>query len=740
MDKLKLKYVVLSLYALIIVCMGVATIVEKTEGREFAAEAIYGSWWFVALWGLLAMGAMAFLLRRKVHKRWAVFMLHISFVVMLAGALVTHLTAESGMVHLRVGKGVSTFMLNDQKVQLSFVMTLTDFQMLTYPGTDAVMDYRCNIIINMVGNNDTMSVSMNNIGKTDGYRFYQSAYDTDGKGTQLLVTHDPYGIGITYVGYVMLMISLLWTMCSRHTRIRQLYRLATKPLMLFAFFMLATTDALGADLTPVSREIAHDFGKVVVLYKGRLCPVNTAACEFVTKLCGKSSWNGYSADEIFVGWMVFYTEWEQQKLILVKNGEVQRMLGIEGKWASVRDFYNHDNTYKLSGKANDLTIPEATRKAIREADEKIQIVTMFYNSEMLRIFPLNSLNHSSAAWSGSWFTPGSTELPLGTPEAEFQFINHAMDRLVENILVNNVARAKLIIGKIRLYQKEKAGAVIPSPLMVNIEVLYNTMQSARWVVFLFLTLCIILALQELRIIPKRQYVSAILQTLCIGGGLLFLTVLLVMRWIVSGHVPMSNGYETMLFMSWSTLLLTILFMNKMPVLKAFGPLVSAFCMLVSMIAVGTPQITQLMPVLQSPLLTIHVAVIMIAYALLALITLIAVQYIVLINRRKAQERKDEGEQLTALSQLMLYPAVALLTVGIFVGAVWANVSWGSYWSWDPKETWALITLMIYAVPLHKSFMSVSPSRYHLYILLSFLTVLMTYFGVNYFLTGMHSYA
>lgn len=747
MNKLKLKYVVLSLYALLIVCMGVATIVEKTEDREYAAEAIYGSWWFIALWGLLAAGAMAFLLRRKVHKRWAVFMLHISFVVMLAGALVTHLTAESGTVHLRVGKGVGAFQKDNQKVLLPFVMTLTDFQMQTYPGTDAVMDYRCNIIIDNVGNKDSMSVSMNNIGKAGGYRFYQSAYDSDGQGTQLLVAHDPYGIAITYIGYVMLLVSLLWTLCSRHTRIRQLYRLATKPLLLLAFFGLTATDALGAVVTPVSKEIAHDFGKVVVLYNGRLCPVNTAACEFVTKLSGKSSWNGYSADEIFVSWMIFYTEWERQKLILVKNGEVQSLLGIESKWASVRDFYNPDNTYKLSGKANDLNIPEATRKAIREADEKIQVVTMFYNSEMLRIFPLNTLEHSTEAWRGSWFTPGSTELPLGTPEAEFQFINHAMDRLVENILVNNVAGAKLIISKIKLYQKEKAGAVIPSPAMVNIEVLYNTLQSARWVVFLFLTLSIILALQELRIIPKRQCGNAFLSIiqslplyLCIGGGLLYLTMLLVMRWIVSGHVPMSNGYETMLFMSWATLLLTILFMKKIPVLKAFGPLVSAFCMLVSMLAVGSPQITQLMPVLQSPLLTIHVAVIMIAYALLALITLIAAQYIVLNYRQKDTYSEAQREQLTALSQLMLYPAVALLTVGIFVGAVWANVSWGAYWSWDPKETWALITMMIYAVPLHKSFMSVSPYRYHLYILLSFLTVLMTYFGVNYFLTGMHSYA
>lgn len=200
---------------------------------------------------------------------------------------------------------------------------------------------------------------------------------------------------------------------------------------------------------------------------------------------------------------------------------------------------------------------------------------------------------------------------------------------------------------------------------------------------------------------------------------------------------MSNGYETMLFLAWSVLLITLLFMRKMPVMKAFGPLVASLCMLVSMLAMGSPQVTLLMPVLQSPLLTIHVALVMIAYALLALITLLSVQGLVQSLRHS---HTGEAERTLALSQLLLYPAVTLLSFGIFVGAVWANISWGSYWSWDPKETWALITLMIYAIPLHKSFFSVSAFRHHLYILLSFLTVLMTYFGVNYFLSGMHSYA
>ena len=755
-----LKKFIIPLYTLLIVCMGAATIVEKMHGKDYAGELIYGSWWFVTLWGVLAIVGMTFLVRMKVHKKMPVFLLHFSFVVMLAGALITHLTSQEGTVHLRMDKDVTSFIDKDSHVcKLPFKMQLRDFEIQTYPGTDATMDYRCTIDIGQDGKTERMIVSMNNIGKASGYRFYQSSYDDDGQGTHLLVAHDPYGIAVTYVGYLMLFVSLLWTVFSRHTRIRELYRLATRPLVsVFAFVIVQTAHAQTP--TPVSSEIAHELGKVAILYNGRICPINTAATDFVSKLSGKPSWNGYSADEIFTGWMIFYTEWEQQKIIRIKSAEVQHILGIENQWASVRDFYTSEGEYKLRGKSNDSNLPDATRKAIREADEKMQVISMFYSNEMLRMFPLEeepqNLKTSplgSAAFIASaekepqnltWHTPGSTELPLGTPEREFQFINHAMDHLVQTILADDVSGAKQIIAKIRLYQEEKVGEALPSKMMMGIEVFYNKLLSARWVTFLCLTLslllCLLLFLDEPSGIAERSEkggrVVRLLDTLYIIALLAFLTVIFALRWIISGHIPMSNGYETMLFMALVTLLISVLTMCRIPILQAFGPVVASFCMLVATLASGSPQITSLMPVLQSPLLSIHVAMVMIAYALLAMITLLAFHGLYLARSRKF----DKLERTTALSQLLLYPAIVTLCIGIFVGAVWANVSWGTYWSWDPKETWALITLMIYAIPLHRSVVSWSPARYHLFVLLAFLTVLMTYFGVNYFLSGMHSYA
>ena len=751
-----LKKITIPLYTLLIVCMGGATIVEKMHGKDYAGEHIYGSWWFVTLWGVLTIVGMAFLVRMKVHKKLPVFLLHLSFVVMLAGALITHLTSQEGTVHLRMDEDVQTFLDSKQRVRyLPLTMRLTAFDILCYPGTDAVMDYRCTIdvvstprpIRERSGEGPhKMIVSMNNIGKASGYRFYQSSYDDDGQGTHLLVAHDPYGIAVTYVGYLMLFVSLLWTVFSRHTRIRQFYRMSTRPLVILVLFCLTSQhvfasskpynfriSALGsadfmasAEKEPqtVSSEIAHELGKVAILYNGRICPINTAATDFVSKLSGKPSWNGYSADEIFTGWMIFYTEWEQQKIIRIKSAEVQHILGIEDQWASVRDFYTSEGEYKLRGKSNDSNLPDATRKAIREADEKMQVISMFYSNEMLRMFPLD----------GKWHAPGSTELPLGTSEREFQFINHAMDHLVQTILADDVSGAKQIIAKIRLFQEEKVGEALPSKMMMGIELFYNKLLSARWVTFLCLTLSLFLCL--LLLSEKGGRVVRLLDTLYIIALLAFLSVIFALRWIISGHIPMSNGYETMLFMALVTLLISVLTMCRIPILQAFGPVVASFCMLVATLASGSPQITNLMPVLQSPLLTIHVAMVMIAYALLAMITLLAFHGLYLARSRKF----DKLERTTALSQLLLYPAIVTLCIGIFVGAVWANVSWGTYWSWDPKETWALITLMIYAIPLHRSFVSWSPARYHLFVLLAFLTVLMTYFGVNYFLSGMHSYA
>ena len=722
-------YIVLinSLYTLLVVCMGFSTIVEKFFGKDYVSEVIYDSWWFAALWALTAIVSMLYLIRKKVYRRFAVMMLHTSFIVILIGAMTTHVTSREGTLHLRKGEAVAAFTDNEGVAcALPFDICLKDFEIVHYPGTDAVMDYKAHIIVDSNGTEEEACISMNNIGKFADYRFYQSSYDADGQGTVLLVAFDPYGIAITYTGYLLLLAGLILTMCSRHSRIRQLLRIASRPALTMLVLCLCCGQAKANEA--VDKEIADEMGQVAVLYNGRICPLNTAATDFVTKLCGKSTWQGMSANEIFLNWTIFYTEWEKRTIIKVKDREVQKILGINGKWACVRDFYTSQNDYKLKDKISDVSLSESTRKAIRETDEKIQVVTMFYNSELLRIFPLS--NHGVI----EWHKPGSTELPQDVGEAEFQFINHIMDHLVMSILAKDVTKAKSIIAKIRVYQKEKAQDILPSGALMQAEIINNRLLSATWSVFVCLIFSLLFCVMFFSRRPDRR--MRISHTVFVLLLTIYITLLIALRWWISGHVPMSNGFETMLFMAWISMLLTLTLTRHFPVMKAFGPVVSSFCLLVAMLASGNPQITQLMPVLQSPLLTFHVVFVMLAYAILAIITLIAIQCLAL------RLRASEMERMTTLSQFLLYPAVAFLAIGIFIGAVWANVSWGTYWSWDPKETWALITLMVYAIPLHQSslWQSRKPRSYHWFVLLSFLTVLMTYFGVNYFLSGMHSYA
>ena len=492
--------------------------------------------------------------------------------------------------------------------------------------------------------------------------------------------------------------------------------------------MLLVGSVQQAQAADIPREIADDLAEVAVLYDGRICPLHTAMTDYLTKLSGKDTWQGKTASEVFVGWMIFYNDWEGERLIKVKEAAVQRLLGINGPWTSVRDFYTAQHAYKLDGKMDDPSLPESTRKALREADEKLRVVTLFYQSELLRIFPLQQGD------SLHWHAPGSTELPRGVPAAEFQFVHHAMDRLVQAILTGDTAGAHLMIAKIKAYQQAHAAHVLPSRAKMRAEIWLNHWQQSRWVVFLALGASLLLCLAFFASRPRRWLNVA--QGLLLVLLTLWVTVLMGLRWWVSGHVPMTNGYETMLLMAWLSLMLGLLCARALPILRALAPVVAGCCLLVALLASGNPRITALMPVLASPLLSLHVALVMMAYVLLVILALIAVRCL-LLRPRKADEQLL---RLTALSRLLLYPAVALLSAGIFVGAVWANISWGSYWSWDPKETWALITLMAYTVPLHGLPRTDSPRAYHIYILLALLTILMTYFGVNYFLSGMHAYS
>lgn len=738
-----LKNLILVVATAIILILITATIVESSKGTAFVRQHIYTSAWFVVLWAALAVVAAVYIVLRK-HKNksnicTSVLLVHASFLVILLGAFTSWNMAESGTIHLRQNETTSTMKDEEGKTkELGFEVSLKNFNVVNYPGTDAPMDY----VTTLTANTQEIKVSMNNIGSFNGYRFIQSGYDSDMQGTTLGVYHDPWGIGITYTGYALLFISLIATMVSKKTRMRHLYRKAlslqgAKAWAVTALLAVSSfaTSANAQEMVKIDGDIADDFGKICVLYNSRITPINTVATSFVTKLCGKPTWDGLSSNQVFAGWIFDVPYWETVKMIEIKEKKAQELLGINGKWASFDDFWDSYNNYKLDAPLKKAYKDGDTKlqKQLRDADEKFNIIRMLYGGEMLKMFP-----YAGKQGHMQWFAPGQPLGNLKLDEKELVFIKKSMDYLAESIITGDKARAEEIAKKIYSYQHVRGKAVVPTKFRIYTETFYNKTNAQRLPVMLYLTLSLVLAIvSTLSLNNGKQKKTRLVSSVLTWVMLIHTTLLLALRWYVSGHLPMSNGYETMQFMAWATLIVTLVMQKHFLPVKQFGPLLSSFALLVAMITDGNPQITQLMPVLQSPLLSVHVMVIMFSYALFGLMALIGLQGLIAHHRK--QEEKEE--QLAALSQFLLYPAVALIAIGIFIGAIWANVSWGRYWSWDSKETWALITMLIYSAPLHADIKWLRKAQHmHIYMLLAFLSVLMTYFGVNYFLSGMHSYA
>ena len=736
-----LKNLILVVATAIILILITATIVESSKGTAFVRQHIYTSAWFVVLWAALAVAAAVYIVLRKNKSNvsTSVLLVHASFLVILLGAFTSWTMAESGTIHLRQNETTSTMKDEEGKTkELGFEVSLKNFNVVNYPGTDAPMDY----VTTLTANTQEIKVSMNNIGSFNGYRFIQSGYDSDMQGTTLGVYHDPWGIGITYTGYALLFISLIATMASKKTRMRHLYRKAlslqgAKAWAVTALLAVSSfaTSANAQEMVKIDGDIADDFGKICVLYNSRITPINTVATSFVTKLCGKPTWDGLSSNQVFAGWIFDVPYWETVKMIEIKEKKAQELLGINGKWASFDDFWDNYNNYKLDAPLKKAYKDGDTKlqKQLRDADEKFNIIRMLYGGEMLKMFP-----YAGKQGHMQWFAPGQPLGNLKLDEKELVFIKKSMDYLAESIITGDKARAEEIAKKIYSYQHVRGKAVVPTKFRIYTETFYNKTNAQRLPVMLYLTLSLVLAIvSTLSLNNEKQKKTCLVSSVLTWVMLIHTTLLLALRWYVSGHLPMSNGYETMQFMAWATLIVTLVMEKRFLPVKQFGPLLSSFALLVAMITDGNPQITQLMPVLQSPLLSVHVMVIMFSYALFGLTALIGLQGLIAHHRK--QEEKEQ--QLAALSQFLLYPAVALIAIGIFIGAIWANVSWGRYWSWDSKETWALITMLIYSAPLHADIKWLRKAQHmHIYMLLAFLSVLMTYFGVNYFLSGMHSYA
>ena len=733
-----LKRISFGCLIIMMVTLAAATVVEKIHGTQVARAWFYDNIAFVALWAAIAVSGLCYILLKRMWKRPSVLLLHLALLVILGGAGITWFTALHGKMQAVNGQAVNVFMSNDGKQHtLPFTVRLQSFDIQTYPGTPAPMDFISRIqVVDGDGRATDGTVSMNKVFSHRGYRFYQSGYDAEGRGAIFTVAHDPWGIGVTYAGYGLLLVGMIGVLLDRRTAFRALLKHpALKRGIAGACLLIAGVSAANAQPGTLPRDVAERMGDLYILHNNRICPFQTFARQFTAKLYGKTSYKGLTAEQVASGWIFYYDDWKNEPIIKIKNSKVKHLLGIEGKYASLEDFYRTVSSGAMQQAIDSLQAidDQATIRALGEADERYQIANMVAAGTMVKLFPLN---HGGKL---EWYSHGSLDIPHDIDDGKWLFLRGGMDYLYEMVASQDWKSANQFITKLKKYQVKECGAMLPSDAAFKSEKLYNSMEWDRPLSMALATLGIVLFVITCRCVARTRKLprwAKIVAILTLAFSLLYLTTALVLRWIISGHVPMSNGFETMQFMAWATVVLTLLAGRKSMLVLPFGILTAGLALMVASFGESNPQITQLMPVLVSPLLSIHVAVIMIAYALLAFLMMGGVMAFALRRDRAMVER------LHIVGQIILYPAVFLLTAGVFIGAIWANVSWGTYWSWDPKEVWALITLIIYALPLHGQSLAIfrKPMFFHGYCIVAFLSVLITYFGVNFILGGMHSYA
>ena len=752
------KKIIFILYILVLVCMAAATIVEKSQGTDYAHAHYYGAWWFILIWAVLAALGAFYIIKRKV-KCASTLALHLSFIIILAGALLTHISAKRGIIHLRIGQPTDTYMAQDEEQgmkeeKLPFSLCLQKFEAKMHDGTNAVADYSSKFTVIDGDDKSEGEVSMNNIYSHRSYRLYQSSYDEDGKGSVLAINADPYGIPVTYTGYALLFISLVWMLFDPKGGYRKLLKsplLKKGALMTALILSMGNIQTLHAESATgnlqnavLPKETAEKFGELHILYNDRICPVQTFALDFCKKIYGARSYQGLTAEQVLSGWVFYGNTWANEPFIKIKSGEMKTAMNLPD-YASLNTFFNREmGGYTIGQYVQEYYNGQQDKfhQQAADIDDKIRIIMELREGVSLKVLPYTFTKNVKAtkdhsfikAGTTTWFAPVE-KLPLAVEHQHALYIKNVFSLLYGDVQKGNMDRVNIFFDKMLKYQEVSSGSSLPSKIQYQAERINNDFPFATILFMVNLTLGFIALFYTIYRMTKKREIKVLNIALPILLGVSFLTLTfgLALRWIISGNIPMSNGYESMLTVAWFVMLISILMQLRIRIVMVFGFLISGFFLLVSHINQMDPAIGQMMPVLNSPLLSIHVSIIMMSYALLSLTFICGIMGICL---------RSHGEELQALSRIFLYPALTTMGFGIFIGAIWANVSWGNYWSWDSKETWALITFMIYAVVVHTQSLPIfrKPLVYHIYITLAFLSIAMTYFGVNYFLTGMHSYA
>ena len=637
-------------------------------------------------------------------------------------------------------------------IEIPFSIHLNDFQLERYPGSNSPSSYASEVVLKDQSTEKPFRIYMNNILKYNGFRFFQSSYDRDEKGTILSVNNDSLGTSITYFGYLLMAIGMVLIFFNKNSRIKSLIKTSAKlreerkkffAILVFGLFLGINVNAQNPQY---NKDHVSEFGKMLVQSaQGRIEPVNTLASEILRKVARKNSWEGMSSTTVFLDMQVNPVKWKDIPVIKVANSDLKKLLNANGNFVSFNNLFDPvSGQYKL----NQLVAttyekkPNERNKYDKEVinvDERANIMMEVFQGNFLTILPIPSDDNHK------WISLKEANL-LGS-EGE-TFAKNTINNYFASVQRNDWATANTLLNQLKNYQQTQGAKIIPSATKINFEVIYNNLDIFGKLSKIYMLLGLIMLAMNLTTIFNPKFKLAGLKKISLA--VIFILFLihstgLGIRWYIADHAPWSNGYESMVFISWATCLAGLIFANRSEITLSTTTLLAGLTLMVAGFSWMSPEITNLVPVLKSYWLIVHVAIITSSYGFLGVGALLGMINLVLIisrNKNNSARVNFTIRELVNIIDIALLIGLIMVTLGSFLGGVWANESWGRYWGWDPKETWALVTILVYTfishmhkIPGFKGDFAVSTAA-----LVGFSSVLMTYFGVNYYLSGLHSYA
>ncbi|EPX7294077.1 cytochrome c biogenesis protein CcsA [Campylobacter jejuni] len=653
--------------------------------------------------------------------------------------------------------------------QLPFDIYLRDFVLDRYPGSMSPASYASEITVKNNNENFDYRIFMNNVLDYDGYRFYQSSYDQDEKGTVLSVNKDPGKIP-TYIGYFLLCLGMFMNFLNPHSRFRTLARLINKDTLkhtsVIIFILLLSFGSektfaqdLNSTLPVVNTNHAKALATLIVQKSadGRMVPFDTLSREILEKIHQSDSYKGQNSNAVMLSMLVDVDKWQMEPFILMPQNQAVRdavanILEIpSAKYISYKDFFDENNRYKLQKYVENANRknPNARGvfdKEIIKLDERANVVNLVFSGELFKFIPVQN-NPNNV-----WFAPFSAVTTLKGDEGHIvlALIQNYFSAVENAFKDGNWIRADEGLKFIKEYQEKIGYKVMPSKTKVEMEIFSNKAEIFVKLapVYLIAGFLLLILVFSKMVIPNLK-ISFIFKVVYVLNVLAFVihTVGLGLRAYLSGHAPWSNGYESMVYIAWALSLSGIFFSRKSPIALSLTSILSGVVLMVAHLSEMNPQITNLVPVLNSYWLSIHVSVITASYGFLGLCALLGIFTLFLMCFLKKDGKYNLNilrniTEATRINEMAMIFGLCLLTVGNFLGAIWANESWGRYWSWDSKETWALVSILVYAAILHLRMIPKYCNQFvfALWSMFAYWVIIMTYFGVNYFLTGLHSYA